>query len=202
MLIAMDFKLLVSVCLGLGLSAACGFRVFVPLLLAGAAARFGHLELGSGFAWMSTTPALVLFGTAALVEVLAYQLPWIDHLLDTMAAPAAVIAGIAVSASQFVEFDPLWRWPLAIIAGGGVAGLVKGTNVTARALSTATTGGLGNPLMGLLEFLASIVTSLLAMLAPLLAIVVLLAAGVFVLGWITRRRCRRRRLGLPPEGAT
>lgn len=202
MLATMDLKLLISICLGLGLSAACGFRVFVPLLLAGAAARFGHLELGPGFGWMSTTPALALFGTAALVEVLAYHLPWIDHLLEVIAAPAAVVAGVGVSASQFVEFDPLWRWTLAIIAGGGIAGLVKGTSVTARAISTATTGGLGNPLLGLLEFAASVVASVLVMLAPLLAMVVMLAVGFFALGWITRRRHRLRRPCLPAGSAT
>ncbi len=194
----MDLQLLMSICLGLGLSAACGFRVFVPLLLAGAAARFGHLDLGTGFAWMSSTPALVVFATAAVVEVLAYHVPWVDNALDFISSPAAVVAGIAVSASQFVEFDPLWRWTLAIIAGGGVAGIVKGTTATARALSTVTTGGVGNPLIGLFEFFASLVTTVLAMLAPLIAVVALLVVGLFTVAWIARRR-RRNRIDSPIE---
>lgn len=187
----MTMESILSIAVGIGLSAACGFRVFLPLLLAGVAARWGHFELGGGFAWMGSWPALVAFGTATVVEVVAYYVPWLDHLLDTVAAPAAVAAGVAISASQFVEFDPLWRWSLAIIAGGGVAGLVKGTTMVTRTASTATTGGLGNPLVATLELGASLVTSLLAFLAPLLALGALVVAAGLLVGWWARRRRRR-----------
>src|SRR5262245_64615754 len=84
---------LLSVLLGIGLSAACGFRVFVPFLFVGIAARTGHLTLGDSFQWMSGAPALVVFAVATVLEIGAYYIPWLDHALDVMSTPAAVVAG-------------------------------------------------------------------------------------------------------------
>lgn len=183
----MNVEMISGACLGIGLSAACGFRVFLPLLLVSVAGLTGHLDLGSGFGWMATWPAMVLFGTATLAETLGYFIPWFDHALDVVAAPLAVVAGIALSASQFVDFDPMWRWTLAIIAGGGAAGAVKGLTALLRAASTATTGGVANPVVSALEFLASLVTTVMALLVPLL-VVALLIAGIGVAWWLLRRR--------------
>src|SRR5438067_3098081 len=135
--------LLLSVCIGIGLSAACGFRIFVPLLFMSIAANSGHLHLAPSFGWIGSTGALVAFGVATVLEVGAYYIPWLDHFLDTLATPAAIVAGIVVTASMVSDVSPFLKWTLAVIAGGGVAGSVQATTVLARALSFAGTGGLG-----------------------------------------------------------
>lgn len=184
----MNMEMVSGICLGIGLSAACGFRVFLPLLLVSLAGLTGHLGLHAGFGWMATWPAVVLFASATVAETLGYFIPWFDHVLDTVAAPLAVVAGIALSASQFVDFDPMWRWTLAIIAGGGAAGLVKGITALVRTASTATTGGVANPIYAGLEFLASLATSLLALLIPLLLVAGLIALSFTAIWWRRRRR--------------
>ena len=84
---------------GFALSAAAGLRVFVPLLLTGAAARLGYLDLAPGMAWIGSGMALLAFATATAVEVAAYYVPWLDNALDALAAPAAVIAGVVATAA-------------------------------------------------------------------------------------------------------
>ena len=133
-----------SILIGLGLAAACGFRVFVPLLIAGLAARFGGLPLAGGFGWLGSTPALIAFSVATGVEIVGYYVPWIDNLLDALAAPAAVAAGILLMASTLVDTGPLLRWTLAVVAGGGTAALFQGLTTVARQVSSVSTGGLGN----------------------------------------------------------
>src|SRR5262245_48542127 len=121
-----------AIALGLALSAACGFRVFLPLLGLGLAQATGHLTLASKFAWLGSTPALIILGVATVVEIAAYYIPWLDHLLDTIASPAAVVAGIVATAAVLTDVDPVWRWTLAVIAGGGLAATVQGSTVLAR----------------------------------------------------------------------
>src|SRR5438132_1158159 len=128
---------LLSVCLGIGLSAACGFRVFVPLLAMSIASLSGHLTLAHGFDWIRSFPALVTFCVATCLEIAGYYIPWVDNLLDTIATPVAIIAGTLVTASVVNDVSPLLRWTLAIIAGGGAAGLAQGTTVVARGASSA-----------------------------------------------------------------
>jgi hypothetical protein len=170
-----------AICVGIGLSAACGFRVFVPLLVMNIAALSGHLALAHGFEWIGSYPALVAFAVATAVEVAGYYVPWVDHLLDTIATPAAIIAGTIITASMVTHLSPFLRWTLAVIAGGGAAGLVQGTTVLTRGASTITTAGFGNPIVATLELGGAIVTSILAIVAPVLA-VVLLAALLLLCG--------------------
>src|ERR1051325_7373116 len=159
-----------AVCLGIGLSAACGFRVFVPLLVMSIASLSGHLTLAPGFQWVGTYPALLTFSVATAFEIGGYYIPWVDHLLDTLATPAAIVAGTVITASMVHSTDPFLKWTLGAIAGGGTAGLVQGTTVLARGVSTATTGGLGNPIFATIELGGSLFPSILALLAPLLAV--------------------------------
>jgi hypothetical protein len=169
---------LLSVAIGVGLSAACGFRVFVPLLVAGVAARVGFLTLSPGFEWLGTDPALVALGTATVLEVLAYFVPWLDHLLDAFATPMAVVAGILASAAVLTDLPPVLKWGLAVIAGGGAAGLVQGASVLMRVKSAALTGGLANPVIALFELAAALLTSVFAIAVPLLAVALVLALCV------------------------
>ncbi len=180
---------LISIAVGVGLSAACGFRVFVPLLMMSGASMLGYLELAEQFAWMGTMPALIGFGTATGVEVLAYYVPWLDNALDAIASPAAVGAGVLASASVLGDLPPFAQWTLAVIAGGGSAGLVQGGTVVTRGASSAGTGGLGNFLVSTGEAIASVVTTLLAIVAPFVA----LAAVIMVIVLAVRRLFKRRR---------
>ena len=114
-------EIFLSICVGIGLSAACGFRVFVPLLCLSIAAILCAVHLASSFAWVGTTPAIVAFSVATVAEIAAYYIPWVDNALDSAAVPLATVAGIFVTASVVTEIDPFWRWTLAVIAGGGIA---------------------------------------------------------------------------------
>src|SRR5436305_9635077 len=145
-----------GVCLGIGLSAACGFRVFVPMLVMSIASLSGHLSLAPGFSWIGTYPALVTFSVATVLEIGGYFIPWLDHLLDTMATPAAIVAGTVVTAAIVTNMSPMMKWTLAIIAGGGAAALVQSATVVARGISTGTTGGMGNPLIATIELGGSV----------------------------------------------
>lgn len=181
-----------SVGLGLGLAAACGFRVFVPLLVMSGAAYSGHVELGSGFEWIGSLPAVVAFATATAVEIVAYYIPWVDNLLDSVSGPAAVVAGTVVTASSLTDVDPFLKWTLAIIGGGGLAGLMKGSTTLARGASTLSTGGLANPLVSTVESGLSIVLSALAVLLPLIALVAVVTLSYLVLRKLFRWMLRRQ----------
>lgn len=172
---------LLGIAVGIGLSAACGFRVFVPLLVMNLASLSGQLHLSPGFAWLGTYYATVAFGTATIVEVLGYYIPWLDHVLDIIATPAAIIAGTIATASTVTNISPFLKWALAIIAGGGVAGLVQGTTVALRAQSSVATAGIGNPLVSILELAGSVITALLAILVPVLCIALVTLLCIFVI---------------------
>jgi len=182
-----------SIALGIGLAAATGFRVFVPLLVAGFAARSGWIPLTDSFQWLASTPALLMLGTAAVLETAAYYIPGIDHILDVLAGPFAMVAGVIASASVMADLEPAILWPVAIIAGGGIAGVTKGGAALVRAKTSVATAGLGNPIVSTAETAGATVVSVLAVLVPILC---LLAVIAFVV-WVTRKLgsafLRRRR---------
>jgi len=178
-----------SIALGLGLAAACGFRVFVPLLVVSAAANSGHLALSGSFDWIASTPALITLIAATVLEIAAYYIPWVDHLLDTVASPAAVVAGVVASASVITGMDPYLKWTMAVIAGGGLAGAVQVVTAGTRGVSTLTTAGFGNPVVSTAEAGGSVVLSILSLVAPFVA----LGLAVFFLAFVTSRLVGRRR---------
>jgi hypothetical protein len=166
---------------GLGLSAASGFRAFLPMLVMSLAARGGHLTLASGMEWVASDAALMILATATVAEVLAYYVPWLDNLLDTLATPAAVVAGTLVTASVITDLGPLLRWALAIILGGGTAGVIQGSTVALRAASSAMTGGLGNPVLATGELFGAVTVSVLALLVPFVCLALVAVLVVFAL---------------------
>ena len=174
---------LISVALGIGLAAATGFRVFLPLLVAGIAAHTGHLPLNDSFAWLASTPALITLGTAAVFETLAYYVPGVDHVLDVVASPATVAAGAVASAAVMTNVPPAIMWPVAIIAGGGIAGLTKGSAALLRAKSGLMTGGLANPVVSTVETVGATGLSILAIVVPVLCLVAVIA----LLAWAVRK---------------
>lgn len=183
---------LLSVGVGLGLAAAAGFRVFVPLLVLSIASRAGYVPLSSGFDWISSTPALIAFATATVMEIGGYYVPWLDNLLDTIAAPAAVTAGIVASASVMTDLPPFLKWSVALIGGGAAAGVVQTSTSLLRLKSTATTAGLANPVLATTELVGSVVTSVLAIVLPFLALL-LIALTLFAIYRLSRRLLRRPR---------
>lgn len=188
----LDVDVLVGVGTGLALAAAAGFRVFVPLLVVSFAARTGWLPLSTGFEWMGTTPALVVFATATMLEIAAYYFPFFDNLLDTVATPAAVLAGIVASASVLTDLPPWLRYSVAIIGAGGTAGIVQGSTVLLRLKSSAATAGTGNVFLASLELLGSLIMSVASLLLPLLAL--LLVAGFLFFAMWRLARLRHRRV--------
>lgn len=178
-----------SALIGLGLAAACGFRVFVPLLILSLAAHTGHLDLAGTFSWLGSTAALVTFGVATLLEIGGYYIPWVDNLLDAVATPTAIVAGIVVTASTLgVEVDPFLRWTLAVLAGGGTAAAFQSLTTAARQISTLATGGLANPVLSTAEAGGSALLAVLAITLPIVAAVLV----VLFLYWGVRRLLFRR----------
>jgi len=187
-----------SVCIGIGLAAACGFRIFVPLLIMSIAAASGQLTLASSFQWIGSPPALIAFSVATILEITAYYVPWLDNLLDTIATPAAIVAGTLVTASMISGMSPFLKWTLAVIAGGGAAGLVQSATVLTRAASTGTTGGLANPLIATGELGLSLLTVFVTLVLPVMAVLILCVAAVFggraLWRWYGRRNAEASRL--------
>lgn len=182
---------LLGLCIGIGLSAACGFRVFIPLLVASLAAHAGHLKLAAGFEWLGSDVAVWTFAIATVLEVGAYYVPWLDNVLDSVATPAAIIAGTVLTASFAGDMSPFLKWSLAAIVGGGSAGLVQAGTVLLRGASTVATGGLGNPVLATAELGGSVGMSLLAIIVPVLAVIGFVGV-VGVGGWkLVQRRNRR-----------
>lgn len=180
------FDFVVSIALGVGLAAAVGFRVFLPLLITSIATYGGYIPVSDGFAWLASPAAVIMLGVAALAEVLAYYIPGVDNLLDTIATPAALVAGTLVSAAVMADLPPLIKWTAAIIAGGGAAGITQGVTTMIRANSTVFTGGLGNPVIATGELGGAAIVSLLALAVPFVAL------GVVILFcWFAVRTIRR-----------
>jgi hypothetical protein len=183
-----DLELIVSICLGVGLAAACGFRVFVPLLGLSTAALSGHVPLAVGFEWVGTWPAFACFLSATVAEVAAYYVPWIDNALDSIATPVAAVAGTLAAASVITDLPPMQKWTLAVIAGGGTAGLIQTGTVALRGASTLATAGATNFLVATLELIASICTTILALLVPVICLGLVLIGGGLVAQRLSRGR--------------
>jgi hypothetical protein len=180
----------VAILIGIGLAASCGFRVFVPMLVASAATHAGYLDVGQEFDWIGTWPATIAFAVAAAVEIAAFYIPWLDNLLDAIATPIAAIAGAVLFAAVAGNLDPFLQWSLAIIAGGGSAAIVQGGTVLTRVASTSTTGGLANFVVSTFETVAGFCFAVLAIVVPVLAFILLFTL-VCIMYYIGRRVLRK-----------
>jgi hypothetical protein len=184
------FDILMGLALGVALAAAAGLRVFVPLLVVSLASHFGKLELVPSFEWLGTFPAVAALAAAAAVEIAAYYVPGLDHLLDLVMTPLALVAGVVLMVVPLGDLPPLLRWSVAIVAGGGAAGLTQATSTLVRAKSAATTGGLGNPVVATGELGGAVMLSALALLFPVLALILVVLLVWFVMA--IRRKLSRR----------
>ncbi|RYC70362.1 MULTISPECIES: DUF4126 domain-containing protein [Spirosoma] len=184
----MTYDWIVSACVGLGLAACCGFRVFVPMLIASVATKLGIVGTFEGFEWLSSWPALAGLTVATIVEVGAYYIPWLDNLLDGIATPASIIAGTLLSTSFLQIENPILHWGLGLMLGGGSAGIIQAGTSLLRLGSTTTTGGAANPVVATGENIASFVLSLLTVLLPLVAIIFVALVLIYVIKRMTTRR--------------
>ena len=182
-----------AIALGIGLSASTGFRVFIPLLVAGLASHFGILTLGENFVWMGSVPALICFGVAAVVEVLAYYIPFVDNLIDSIATPLAVGAGTLLMTSLFPAENEWMKWVLGFVVGGGAAATIQSGSALARLLSTKFTAATGNPVVSTSEGIAATGFSLLSLVAPILVAVLLIIFIVVILRLIYRKLLKRQK---------
>ena len=167
----MTLETIISIFLGIGLAASVGFRIFLPLFALSLASYFNFWELNESWQWIGSLAAVITLGVATLAEIFAYFIPWVDNLLDSFAVPLAAIAGTAVMVSTVADLDPVVTWSLAIIAGGGTATAIKGANATSRVASTATTGGLANPIVSTVETGTALIVTMASIFAPILAAV-------------------------------
>ena len=183
---------ILGLCVGIGLSAASGFRVFVPLLIMSLASILGWFEPIQGFEWLSMPSVCIALAIATVCEIAAYYIPWVDNALDTIATPAAVIAGtlttMAVSSGEMSQFA---SWASAIIVGGGTAGVVQMSTVAVRGVSTATTGGVANPLVSTVEWVGAVLLSVLSLLVPVLVVIVGIILAIWALRWFKRKKQER-----------
>ena len=173
-----------SAFIGIGLAAATGFRVFLPMFVVSLASYMGWIPMSDSFQWLAGLPTLITTGIAMVAELLAYYIPFIDHLLDTLSIPLATVAGSVMFASQFADIGTFPQWALALIAGGGTAAAISSGFAGTRAASTATTGGLGNSVVATTETAGAGIMSVLALAAPFIAFIlaILLIITVLILG--------------------
>ena len=188
----MEKEVITAVALGVGLAASCGFRVFVPLLVASIAARTGVFPLNESFQWLASWPAIISFGTATIVEIGAYYIPFVDTLLDTITTPLAIGAGTLLVTSVLPMDNDLLKWITGLIVGGGAAATIQGGSVLTRLASSKLTAGAGNPVVATGEHAASIGSSLLTLVSPLLIAVIFFLLIVFILFKLRKRLMKKR----------
>ena len=179
-------------CLGIALSAACGFRVFLPMLIGSIACRFGFWEASAEWEWVSSWPAIALFAIATVVEIAAYYVPWLDNLLDSISAPCSLIAGLFIAAACFADWNPWLQWSLAAIAGGGSATVISLGLSGIRLGSTILTGGLANPLLATFEWIMATLLALMAVVLPVLAAIIAIILVVLMIRFAVRASARFR----------
>ncbi len=182
----MGIETILSIFLGIGLASASGFRVFLPLFALSLASYFQVWELNSSWLWIGSIPALVTLGIATFAEIFAYYIPFIDNLLDTIAAPLAAIAGTVVMASTVVDISPMMTWALALIAGGGTATAMQGMTTVTRLASSVKTAGIGNPVVATAETGTAIGMSALSIFLPIVAIIVVVIVFILIY-WIYKK---------------
>jgi hypothetical protein len=178
--------------LGLGLASATGLRTFLPLLMLALAAKFElfDVRLIEQMDWLVSWPAIAALATATTVEFLGDKVPAIDHGLNAVGYVTRPIAGAIAAGSVFWNVDPAAAAIAGLIVGAPAALAFNAAQTGVRVGSTATTGGLGNPLVSLVEDVLAFVTVIIAFLAPILIPVVLLVLAVVVFRLARRIRDR------------
>lgn len=185
------FEIILSIFLGVGLAAAVGFRVFLPLLILSLAGFYDVIPLNESWQWVGSLTAVITMGVATAIEIFGYYIPWMDNLLDTIALPLATLTGTAVMVATIADLSPAVTWALAIIAGGGTAAAIKGNTSAARLTSSTTTGGLANPILTTVETGTSIVMAVVSIFVPIIAFVCVLFLFFIIFRFYKKLRKKR-----------
>ncbi|HNT44225.1 MAG TPA: DUF4126 domain-containing protein [Syntrophorhabdaceae bacterium] len=188
-----QLEMVFAVLTGIGLSAACGFRIFLPLLALNLASMYGLVGLAPGFEWIAGYQVTMAFGIATVLEIVAYYIPWLDNIMDSIASPVSVIAGTIATASLITDIPSSLKWTISIVAGGGIAGLLQGATVALRAKSTIFTAGLGNFLVASFELLASAIVAFLSLILPIAAFILALLLITYCLILARRVYMKKKR---------
>lgn len=181
--------MLAAVAAGIVLAASSGLRAFLPLLGVGLAGRFGHWPLASSVQWLGSDPALIVFGVATLLEIVADKVPIVDHGLDVIHTVIGPVAAVLVSVSAWSQLSPQHALLLSIITGVPLAAGVHAVSAGLRLTSTGATGGLANPLLSIGEDTVTGISVILAFVAPIIALIILTVSVI----WLVRRWRRRPR---------
>lgn len=177
----MNVEIITAIALGIALSASAGFRVFIPMLVASVAAHFNIIPVSESFAWLGSWPAMISFGVATVVEVLAYYIPFVDNLLDTITTPLAVLAGTLLMTSVLPMDNELTKWIMGFVVGGGAAATMQSGSVLSRFASSKFTAGTGNPVVSTGENVAAFGASVTALFIPIIIAVIFIIIGVVIL---------------------
>ena len=179
--------------LGLGLASATGLRTFLPLLMLAVAARFElfGVRLIEQMDWLVSWPAIAALGVATAAEFLGDKIPAVDHGLNAIGYVTRPVAGAVAAGSVFWAVDPAMAAVAGLIVGAPAALAFNAAQTGVRVGSTATTGGLGNPLVSLIEDVLAVLTVIVAFLAPIVIPLVLLILAVVVFRLARRIRDRR-----------
>jgi hypothetical protein len=177
-----------SLAMGIGLAACAGIRAWLPLLMAGGLARWGVIEVGPSFQFISSDRALILFGVATVIEILADKVPAVDHALDSLSTVLRPAAGSLLAASVLWQIsDPLTALALGVAVGAPTSLVPHAAKSLLRAASTTFTGGLANPFISILEDLMAVALFVLTVLIPLVVAAVLVLIGLLVARRLVRR---------------
>ncbi|MGQ3039073.1 MAG: DUF4126 domain-containing protein [Brevundimonas sp.] len=178
--------------LGLGLASATGLRTFLPLLMLALAAKFElfGVRLIDQMEWLVSWPAIAALGTAATAEFAGDKIPAVDHFLNAIGYVVRPVAGAVAAGSVFWAVDPTAAAIAGVIVGAPAALAFNAAQTGARVTSTATTGGLGNPVVSFIEDVLAFVTVIVAFLAPIIIPIVLIVLAVVV--FRLARRIRER----------
>lgn len=185
-----------AILMGISLAACAGLRAFLPLLAAGLAVRMEWWHVQPWLQWMGSTEALVTFGLATLLEVLSDKVPILDHALDVFHSFARPVAGALVAMGAFYQGSPLYATALGIILGAPLAGGFHFARAGTRVASTATTGGVANPVLSSIEDMLAATGVLFALIAPIVTFLALLALAVVIFRWKRGRRPVASRTGV------
>ena len=187
------WQLLLGLGVGISLAAASGFRVFTPLLVVSVAVHFFGVTVNSDFNWVGSWLALIILGTATIVEMLSYYIPWVDTALDVINTPLALVAGAVVMSGMMPDIHPGLRWAIALIVGTGAAGITQVATTVVRSASSATTGGLGNNVVSSSENVCATGLSIMAFIFPIVA-ALLGVTVLIVIAVIARKMIRKVRI--------
>ena len=188
----MNAEIITAVALGIGLSASTGFRVFVPLFVASVAAHFQIITLSDNFGWLASWPAMISFGVATGVEVLAYYIPFIDNLLDAITTPLAVIAGTLLMTAVLPLDDSLQKWILGFIVGGGAAVTMQSGSVISRLTSSKFTAGTANPIVSTGENIVAFGASVTALFIPLFVAIIFILIAIVIFTQLGKWKKRKK----------